>query len=111
MRKIPVTQELRDMLEQQRVAFREKFGREPGAGDPIFFDPNADQPSPFDEDQFHQLMLEGFLLAQMPHHLIYAFLKSGILLTEVNKQYVEPDALEAWNQAIDEYAVMTSDRP
>jgi hypothetical protein len=31
-----------DMMQQQLQAFREKFGREPGPEDPIFFDPDAD---------------------------------------------------------------------
>jgi hypothetical protein len=35
-----------EALKQQLEAFREKFGREPGAGDPIFFDPDATEPRP-----------------------------------------------------------------
>src|SRR5690242_7321463 len=33
-----------EILEAQRVAFREKFGRDRGPNDPIFFDANADEP-------------------------------------------------------------------
>jgi hypothetical protein len=35
-----------EAMKQQLQAFREKFGREPGAGDPIFFDPDATEPRP-----------------------------------------------------------------
>ena len=38
-----------EVLEMQRKLFREKFGRNPGLGYPLFFDPDADQPIPMDE--------------------------------------------------------------
>jgi hypothetical protein len=103
MRKIPVTPEFRNIMDKQRAAFSKKFGREPGPGDPILFDPNADQPTPFSEDQLNRSMTEGLLLMQVPHRFIYGFLKSGIFLTEVNRQHVDPSAREVWNQALDEY--------
>jgi hypothetical protein len=103
MRKIPVAPKLRNILDQQRVAFVQKFGREPGPGDPILFDPNADQPTPFSEDQLNRSMTEGLLLMQVPHRFIYGFLKSGIFLTEANHKHVDPSAREAWDQALDEY--------
>ncbi len=40
-----VTEGERELLEKQRDMFREKFGREPGPEDPVFFDPEADQPA------------------------------------------------------------------
>ena len=33
---------------EQRKAFIEKFGREPGPNDPVFFDPDKDVPTPID---------------------------------------------------------------
>jgi hypothetical protein len=35
-------------LLEQRKAFIEKFGREPGPNDPVFFDPDKDVPTPID---------------------------------------------------------------
>jgi hypothetical protein len=35
-------------LLEQRKAFIDKFGREPGPGDPVFFDPDKDVPTPID---------------------------------------------------------------
>jgi hypothetical protein len=38
-------------LLEQRKAFIEKFGREPGPGDPVFFDPDKDVPTPIGADR------------------------------------------------------------
>ena len=41
-----MTPEMRDVLLQQREAFKAKFGRYPGPNDPVFFDPDAAEPVP-----------------------------------------------------------------
>ena len=53
---IPLSPEARAVIERQLVAFQKKFGREPGLTDPIFFDPDSDEPRPIsqqtqDEDE------------------------------------------------------------
>ena len=45
---VPMTPRVHDALLDQRKAFVEKFGREPGANDPVFFDPDKDVPTPMD---------------------------------------------------------------
>jgi hypothetical protein len=40
----------REALEALRQDFRERFGREPGPDDPVFFDPSAEKPQLLDED-------------------------------------------------------------
>jgi hypothetical protein len=42
--------ELGGALESQLDRFRQKFGREPGADDPVFFDPDADTPVAMNPD-------------------------------------------------------------
>src|SRR2546430_2349141 len=46
-----LTPELREILAKARSRFITKFGREPGPGDPVFFDPDRDVPTPLDADQ------------------------------------------------------------
>jgi hypothetical protein len=46
-----VDEKTREILERQRQAFRAKFGRDPGPNDPIFFDPDCDEPRSFDLDK------------------------------------------------------------
>ena len=44
-----MTPEVVEAMREQRQAFIDNFGREPGPGDPVFFDPDADTPQPWDE--------------------------------------------------------------
>src|SRR2546422_5528951 len=46
-----LTPELREILAKARSRFITKFGREPGPGDRVFFDPDRDVPTPLDADQ------------------------------------------------------------
>ena len=45
---VPMTPRVHEALLEQRKAFIEKFGREPGPNDPVFFDPDKDVPTPID---------------------------------------------------------------
>jgi hypothetical protein len=39
-----MTPRTKTAMDGQLKRFKEKFGREPGPGDPVFIDPNADTP-------------------------------------------------------------------
>lgn len=41
---VPLSDEAMEAIEMQLDLFREKFGREPAPNDPIFFDPDEDEP-------------------------------------------------------------------
>ena len=45
-RTIPLNAEAQRAIQEQLRKFREKFGRDTGPEDPIFFDPDADTPQP-----------------------------------------------------------------
>ena len=45
---VPMTPRVHEALLEQRKAFIDKFGREPGPGDPVFFDPDKDVPTQID---------------------------------------------------------------
>jgi hypothetical protein len=48
---VPMTPRVYDALLDQRKAFIDKFGREPGPGDPVFFDPDKNVPTPIGADR------------------------------------------------------------
>lgn len=51
MPKVRMPPELRQALLDQRAAFIRKFGREPGPGDPLLFDPDKDVPTPISAER------------------------------------------------------------
>jgi hypothetical protein len=86
--------------------FRSKFGREPGPGDPLFFDPDADQPQPPTAVQqkviigaIHQIMLN----TGIDPAFAYAFRKTGLLLTEDNIHLFTAAELAEWDGATNEF--------
>ena len=103
---IRINHDLAEALEAQDEAFRNKFGRDPGLEDPIFFDPDADQPQfPTESQQRKAIdaMYQIILLAGIDPAFAYAFRKTGRTLTEENVGSLTPTELAEWNEAIDEY--------
>ncbi len=52
-------QESYEAIVQQLKLFKEKFGREPGPKDPIFFDPDCDVPTPLSEAKLKRGLIEA----------------------------------------------------
>jgi hypothetical protein len=48
---VPMTPLVREALLEQRKAFIDKFGLEPGPGDPVLFDPDKDVPTPISAER------------------------------------------------------------
>jgi hypothetical protein len=79
------------MREPQRLAFAQKFGREPGAGDPIFFDPDATEPRFWSEAQIQKMQEEictAMLNTGIDPAYVYAYRKTGRILTTKNKRFL-----------------------
>ncbi len=102
-REVPITPDVEEALLRQREAFIEKFGREPGPDDPVFFDPDADEPRELDLERYENDLAEAMTAAGIDPRLIYAALKTGLLVTEENLDKLPKGALEEWNAALDEY--------
>ena len=51
--------ELAEAMEEQLKSFKEKFGREMGPDDPIFFDPDCDVPTPLTEAKLKKELMEA----------------------------------------------------
>jgi hypothetical protein len=95
-RSIPMTQEMADILHEQRQKFIDKYGREPGPNDPVFFD------MPPLEHIEHQTV-EAMKRAGIDPAIIYAYEKTGRLVTEENQHMLPETALNEWQAAIEEY--------
>src|SRR5262245_26937316 len=68
--------ELHKVLFDQRIAFVKKFGREPARGEPIFFDPNKDVPTPARLGNIHIYVVEAMLKAGFDETEVKAFLRA-----------------------------------
>ena len=101
--------DLQESIASQLEAFRAKFGRDPGPNDPIFFDPNKDEPAPMSDDEGDVMLAEMVkATAQIGRpEWGYAYAKSGYLVSELNRDLIPEEGLRAWNQAIDEWFAMS----
>jgi hypothetical protein len=95
-RSTPLTPEVREALEQLRRAFIARHGREPGPDDPLF----PDLPHP---EHLEAMMAEDLKAAGLDPAFLYAFEKTGLLVTEPNQQLLPDADLAAWDAALAEY--------
>jgi hypothetical protein len=93
---IPMSDGLAEIVEEQKRKFQEKHGRDVGPKDKLFFD------APPLEHAEH-FMVEAMKKAGLDPALIYAFEKTGMLVTEVNQHLISESDLDQWEAAIDEY--------
>ena len=70
--KVAITERTREILENQRLRFREKFGRDSGPSDPVFFDPDAPEPVPMSAVMVQAETIEAMRKAGTPPQIIYA---------------------------------------
>ncbi|HTP25887.1 MAG TPA: hypothetical protein VMK12_09535 [Anaeromyxobacteraceae bacterium] len=105
---MPLAPEVRALLIEQERAFVAKFGREMGLDDPIFFDPNADTPQPMEMDsaQMRRELGEAAKKAGIPEELIYAFNKTGILLTAENRDLFPDNQVTEFQDSVRQYREM-----
>jgi hypothetical protein len=95
-RSSPMSPEVAEILMEQRQRFVERYGREPGPDDPVFFD------MPHPELVEHE-MVQAMKAAGLDPAFIYAFEKTGRLVTEQNQHLLTDADLAEWDAAIQEY--------
>ena len=110
VRTVPMSDQAAAALRKQIARFREKFGRDPGPEDPGFFDPETDTPTPMKLDEVEREVLQALVTAGIPPEKIYAYKKTGLILTEENADKMLPEDRAAWAQAIEEYFQLTRDK-
>ena|SRR5215475_4864231 len=102
--KMEIAERTREILEAQHQRFREKFGRDPGPSDPVFFDPDAPDPVPMSAVKIEAETVEAMRKAGTPPQIIYAYKRTGgLLLREDMREHWPPDRVKEWDDAINEY--------
>jgi len=67
---IKIDKELYEAITRQLESFKEKFGREPGPDDPLFFDPDYDVPTPLTEAKVKRELVEAARKAGLDVHRV-----------------------------------------
>ena len=88
-----------------RLAFIVKYGREPGPDDPIFFAPDSNEPKPMDPEEIRREMVSIMKEVNIPAEIVYAYQKTGLLVTEDNVHLIAPSDIAEYDAAINEYHV------
>jgi hypothetical protein len=71
--KIELSEDAVAFMEKQRAALWDKFGREPAPDDPVFFDPNNDEPTRLNGEYMITMASEAMRAAGVDEELIYAY--------------------------------------
>ena len=58
-RTIPMSDDVAEMMKAQLESFKEKFGREAGPEDPVFFNPDYDTPTPLTLEDVDRTMMQA----------------------------------------------------
>lgn len=95
---IPLSDEALEILDNSRSEFQRHFEREPGDGDPTFLARYL-----ISEEDMEAEGTEILQAAEVDPAVIYAYRKTGFLLTESNAHLATGAALQEWDAAIAEY--------
>lgn len=90
-------------LKEQQRAFREKFGRDPGPQDPVFFDPDASEPRFVPEGKLESEMVRAMNAAGIDPAFIYAYKVTGLMVTEQNRDTLSDEEALEWDTAVEEF--------
>lgn len=95
-----------DAFLEQKRRFTQKFGRPPGPNDPVFFNEEAAIPEPMTEaqlDEMHKEIADIMLEQGINPAYVYAYRKTGLMLSETNRDKCLPEDVAEFMAAWDEY--------
>jgi len=98
----PLTPEQRQALAQQKAQFVKTFGRQPNEEDEGLMriaNGFADVSAVIEKD----LISRG-----VEQSVLYAFQKTGMVITKENESQVSPEELSRWSEALEEYELLKS---
>ncbi len=71
--------------------------------DTALLDIGSEDAIAFELDPLQMEILEVMYQARIPEELVYAYLRTGLLVTEENYDHIAPEDRRAWQGAINEY--------
>ena len=98
-----VTEAAGPILRKQLSLFRKTFGREPRPGEPLFFDPDAKVPRRLKLELTEVAIVRAMKEANIHPRLIYAFEKTGRLLSAATLKKLSKADQAEWHAALAKY--------
>ncbi|MBI3575823.1 MAG: SEC-C domain-containing protein [Gammaproteobacteria bacterium] len=106
-KEIQLNEEMLGVLKNQRKKFIERFGREPGPKDPVFFEMHEKGLGQVQKEIMDVIAKANYSKGVgIDPAKIYAYQKTGIFLTESNKQYFSNIEIEEWQRATQEFQLL-----
>lgn len=91
------------LIEAQRRKFEEKFGRPMGPDDPVFFDPDADEPQTFSLLEVENETVAMLEAAGVSPAWIYAYQHTDGLLPRADGGFASERDRAEWNEAVSRF--------
>ena len=102
-REIRLIQRSQNMERQQLGALQNQSGCDVGSENPVFFDPLSAIPHPLEVDRLQMEIVRLMRKARISPELIYAYLHTGLIVTEERYEHLSPEDRYGWDRAIVEY--------
>jgi hypothetical protein len=90
-------------MQAQFRKFEEKFGRPPGPRDPVFFDPDADEPTPLTMEGAQETTVAMLKAAGISPAWIYAYEHTDGLLPTYDGSFLSEQDQAEWDDKVEEY--------
>ncbi len=97
-RRAPISDEAAEILRHARAQFEGTFGRSPRKADVVFVEKYY-----ISDKEMTRQALRAMKAAGSRPELVYAYKKTGRLVTSKNKNMLTAAELKEWNNAFDEY--------
>ena len=92
------------ILQEQLENFKRTFGRDPIGDEPIFFDPEkTDKPTKINLERLNEIIVSQLRDSGASESYIYAFKKTGRIVTEENEHLLTKAEYKEWEDAAREY--------
>lgn len=97
---------LKTLLEEQKARFRAKFERDPRPEEPLFFDPECDQPVRLAREKLSPDMVAALQEATVHGAMVFAHVKVGYFLSPMNYDVANEEEVTAWEEAVREFVYL-----
>ncbi|MBN1171302.1 MAG: hypothetical protein JXA67_03930 [Micromonosporaceae bacterium] len=97
---------MQEAFEANLQAFREKFGRDPGPDDPVFFDPDADEPTPLGPQGWQstfEALRQAAEDAGVDPAYVAAWQEVGHVVTDENRHLFSAAEVQAYVDAVERH--------